>query len=265
MTPNFPAINLAFDKTEEYFKSYRITSHLLKFSGEPNLKHLTSHYEGTVSFFGAMESEINQSIYGSNQNIQVAMFEYLKELLTFWGFGENYKDKIENIVDNYNQTNEQKVDKIYLPKYYELTDNIIHGFTSIANKYISRYEAGLITSNSVVIIQDRPSIKTKLIEQPAKVTEPKKIKVNLTVPQLAYLFKKLCDLKIIEVSQNKEIHIFISENFQPITKNDLRDNISTGKLAKIWSNFDIKDIQFWVSKFIDLHNEAKKDNPNRIK
>jgi len=86
----------------------------------------------------------------------------------------------------------------------------------------------------------------------------------LNTHRLTYLFKALYNANIISVEHVHDIQKMIAHNFQPISKKN-GDNLSTGKLQKIWSDINPNDIAFWEGKFIDLHNNAKKDNPNKVK
>ena len=159
----------------------------------------------------------------------------------------------------------QVIDTAYLPNYFVVVKQVLEDFKRIVNKYVTRYNEGKIVSISQIVIEKNNLLgynKPKLLEP--KKEKHRKIKVNLTIPQLAYLFKLLHRLNIISVDEFKEIHEFIANNFEVQSKKK-GEIISTGKIARLWSNFDIADINFWKDKAIDLSNEAKKDNPNRIK
>lgn len=154
------------------------------------------------------------------------------------------------------------IDIRYLDKYIDIITPIIVNFRNIINKHLVMYERGEFKKG----ITFQSAQAQVLIEN--KITQPKKLenklKANLSVEQIAYLFKLLSDAKIIESPLYKNIHEFISANFNVLTKKD-NEQISTGKIAKLWNNFDAKTSAFWMDKFIDLHNQAKKDNPNNIK
>lgn len=104
MKPEFPRIEKAISFTTEYFKVQRIAACIARFGGGLNLDYLESYYEATMRFQNQMEDEINQNIYGSNKNIQVAMFEQLKDWLdNDWRLNAGYENSVIILVDNYNE------------------------------------------------------------------------------------------------------------------------------------------------------------------
>ena len=89
-------------------------------------------------------------------------------------------------------------------------------------------------------------------------TATPKLKTDLSVPQLALLFKMLNDLKpnIFEVKSEAELHRFISANFE--TKKSKEDGISTDKLRILFNQPDSKAADFWEKHFYTLIAEIKK-------
>ncbi|MFP5040477.1 hypothetical protein [Parasediminibacterium sp. JCM 36343] len=90
-----------------------------------------------------------------------------------------------------------------------------------------------------------------------KVLTPK-LKTNLSVPQLALLFKMLNELKpnIFMVKTEAELHRFISTNFE--TKQSKEEGISTDKLRILFNQPDSKAAEFWAKHFYTLTAEIKK-------
>lgn len=163
---------------------------------------------------------------------------------------------------------EQKPDIIEmssLVEFIKILDLARQNLKALLEKYVSMYDSGKLIKNSLLVPEKflPPSRDIQLIEYP-KTKSKEKIQVNLTVPQIAYLFKMLHDARLIQTSTYKEIHEFIANNFIPSSKGHNED-ISVGKIARIWSNFDVNIAAYWMSKFIDLRNLASKDNPNNIK
>lgn len=109
-------------------------------------------------------------------------------------------------------------------------------------------------------------IKTELAKhekQPTKEESNKpsneRLKVNLSVPQLALLFKMINDLKpsVLNVSTEAELLRFISANFQ--TKNSSVENgISEKKLRILFNQPDDKAIDFWEKHLRTMLAEIKK-------
>lgn len=109
-------------------------------------------------------------------------------------------------------------------------------------------------------------IKTELAKhekQPANeesnTTSNERLKVNMSVPQLALLFKMVNDLKpsVLNVSTEAELLRFISANFQ--TKNSSVENgISENKLRILFNQPDSKAIEFWEKHLRTMIAEIKK-------
>ncbi|WP_121353166.1 hypothetical protein [Flavisolibacter nicotianae] len=156
------------------------------------------------------------------------------------------------------------IDKSYLPQYIDFLKGIIENFKSAIQKHIERYEAGKIKPGTIAIGHLQAIKPATLQPLPETLYKQTKIKVNLTASRLLFLFKMLYELKIIETTTYKELHQFIADSFQVKSKKE-NEQLSVGKLGRLWSNFDVEDAKFWTGKFIELHNRAKKDNPNNIK
>jgi hypothetical protein len=94
----------------------------------------------------------------------------------------------------------------------------------------------------------------------SKLAEAKtnRIKTNLSVPQVALLFKLLNDLKpeIFDIKAEAELHRFISANF--ITKKSGDDGISIDKLRQLFNQPDSKAAEFWFEKLSTMMAAAKK-------
>ncbi len=88
-------------------------------------------------------------------------------------------------------------------------------------------------------------------------TNPK-LKTNLSVPELALLFKLLKDLKptIFDVKSEAELHRFISANFE--TKRTGDKDISTQKLRSQFNQPDCKAAEFWEEKLRLMLADVKK-------
>jgi|GEM_PF-4476547 len=85
-----------------------------------------------------------------------------------------------------------------------------------------------------------------------------KLKTNLSVPQLALIFKMLNELKpgIFNINSDAELHRFISASFE--TKQSKEEGISTDKLRILFNQPDSKAADFWEKHFYTLLTEIKK-------
>jgi len=156
------------------------------------------------------------------------------------------------------------LDTDYTPKYVELLATLLVNLRNVLSKYVKLYDEGKIKAHDVVYVNPQlpvlPQKEQKLLPSP----KGSKINAKLTIPQLAYLFKMLNDEGIIDSNTYKEIHEMIANNFT-VSSKDKGEDISASKIGKMWNAFEAKTAAFWIAKFIDLHNRAKKDNPNNIK
>lgn len=110
--------------------------------------------------------------------------------------------------------------------------------------------------NNLVVIRDN-------IKEILSITDnelPKnKLKTNLTVKEIAYLFRALYEEGIIEARRKTDIFNFIAESFSSKQKEDVSAN-------SIKNAFDIPDfnaMDFWQGKFTHLMQRAKKDKENK--
>ena len=85
-----------------------------------------------------------------------------------------------------------------------------------------------------------------------------KLKTNLSVPELALLFKLLKDLKpnIFDIKSEAELHRFISTNFE--TKRTGDKDISTQKLRSQFNQPESKAAEFWEEKLRLMLADVKK-------
>lgn len=98
----------------------------------------------------------------------------------------------------------------------------------------------------------------KVEENNTVISTNPKLKTNLSVPELALLFKLLKDLKpnIFEVKSEAELHRFISTNFE--TKKTGDKDISTQKLRNLFNQPDAKAAEFWEANIRLLQADVKK-------
>jgi predicted metal-dependent hydrolase len=86
--------------------------------------------------------------------------------------------------------------------------------------------------------------------------EPKnKLKTNLTVKEIAYLFRVLNDEGIIDAKHKTDIFNFIAENFSSKQKED----VSVNSIKNAFDTPDFNAMDFWFEKFIRLRDNVKKD------
>lgn len=158
------------------------------------------------------------------------------------------------------------LDVSYTQQYLELVKKITDNFNRIVNAALKLWDAKKIKSNTTTTIQViQPESQVPLLLSAQQEEGPaQKLQMDLTVPQLLYLFKALKDVGLLKNTNLTEVYKAITNTIRLSSKKD-GEEISVKKLANTWSTLDAKTAQFWVDKFIDLHKAAKKDNPNNIK
>lgn len=82
-----------------------------------------------------------------------------------------------------------------------------------------------------------------------------RLKTNLSVKELTYLFRALHDEKIVESRQKTDIFNFIADNFSSKQK----DEISANSIKNAFDIPDYNAVDFWQEKFTHLMQKAKKD------
>lgn len=130
---------------------------------------------------------------------------------------------------------------------YQFYKEQFHLFQGAIEKAIQELENGNFGSGSPppdIAVQDTQQLLPK-----------KKLKTNLSVTQLGYLFRVIYDLKIIDVQHKTEIYNFIADNFSSKQK----DDVSLNSVKNAFDTPDTQAVNFWQSKFVDLMNKAKKD------
>ena len=128
----------------------------------------------------------------------------------------------------------------FAPEFYQL--HLVPLFDSLKKLLINKQK-------KLELINDRLESKTKI-----------KLRTFLTVPQLAYIFKLLAELKpdIFDVKSKAELQRFISANFS--TKGTTNQEISTDKLKQLFSDPDPDAAEFWRKHFLTMLAETKKFN-----
>jgi predicted metal-dependent hydrolase len=86
-------------------------------------------------------------------------------------------------------------------------------------------------------------------------TKRDKLKTNLTVPELAYLFNALYAEGIITSKHKSDIYKFIADNFS----SKQQDDISVNSIKNHFENPDFNAVDSMHEKFTHIYQQAKKD------
>lgn len=145
-------------------------------------------------------------------------------------------------------------------KIGKVVENTLSGFDLYTliprDKVVSLIPLTLFTiGNSFIVFLEK-----KLREIHENITDKLKerLQTNLSVPELALLFKMTNELKpvIYKTKTKEELFQFISDNFQ--TKKSTKKGISANKLRNEFSNPDFKAIEFWEKNLYTMLSQLKK-------
>lgn len=150
------------------------------------------------------------------------------------------------------------IDTTYLRPYIQRVSKLIDNFKSIVNKYVALYDAGKIVPTTTVVIEQKALSANNSGQLPAPDPQQKKLKIILTVKQLAYLFRLFKDAKpdIIEAKSNAEMFRWISDNFT--TKGKANTPISTNAINNHFSDPEKETATFWASILVEMLKRARK-------
>lgn len=184
--------------------------------------------------------ELNMYISNSFEQIKTHKPElrYSTLLQKFW----------EELFAPYEPKNE--IDKFHIDffkGYFVSYSKSFEKFSSLIIRVFNSYAKGLFnttvqnTQPPVGIFKENPKLKT-----------------NLTVPQLAYLFRLLNDLNpnIFDIEDKTDLSDFIANNF--ITKATESKGISPQNIYNKFSNVEKVTAKFWAEKLQKMLQEARK-------
>lgn len=131
---------------------------------------------------------------------------------------------------------------LFFETIFKSYQNNFHLFKDLTLKAMDDFKKGYLGSFAKLSTQEFPESQ-------------KKIKTNLSVPQLAYLFKVLQEVGIITNNNNQEIYAVLKQNFS----SKKREDISSNTLKNDFEAPDYATIEFWREKFMQLVQKARKD------
>lgn len=141
----------------------------------------------------------------------------------------------------------------YLPKYLNLLNEIFTSFKDVVVPYVDRYKDGRLEGlvpelNKQNHVRELPPIPAVGLPVSGK------LKFNLSVDQLAYLFRLLYDHGLIETPSKAELKRFIIANMS--TKGS--ENISDKSIGNKLSTTEKAEADFLADKLMDMYKAAKK-------
>ena len=198
------------------------------------------HFKRDVEIYLYSEKDAKASDYSFEQQDE-AIAKLRKE-------GKSTEDLVRNgyLRESIGLPGQRKEDD--KPSYYIDTEQLFFPW-----EFYSIYELIRIINSEIAKHEKQPA------NEGSNTTSNERLKVNMSVPQLALLFKMINDLKpaVLNVSTEAELLRFISANFQ--TKNSSVENgISENKLRILFNQPDDKAIDFWEKHLRTMLAEIKK-------
>ncbi len=213
------------------------------------------------------------NIVKEQTNLELTSLKYFYKDIEIYLFAEkddyesNYSfEQVEEALESLRKRGHTEEDLMrlgYVRKYPKL--GILKDDDNEPSVYIDK-EKLLFPFEFYSIYEMQGIIKTEIAKhekQPtneeSNATSVERLKVNLSVPQLALLFKMINDLKpsVLNIKSEAELLRFISANFQ--TKNSSKENgISIQKLRILFNQPDLKAIEFWEKHLHTMLSEVRK-------
>ena len=232
----------------KYFDNYEIS--LGKDFNMPTT-HTESYLQTTLlanaenKFFEAINNkphiEIYRYIQKSFDQVTTRLPELIKATLleNFW---------FELWIPNEPEGEPDKFHQDFFAFHFRAYQASFHVFVAFITKIKEDFSNGLLTPP-----QPQPLLQQL---QPQSIPH-KKLKVNITVPQLTFLFKMLNDLNpaIFDIETKKELSHFIADNF--ITEATKKDGIKEGSVYNLLTDTDKKTAIFWTEKLSKMIQEAR--------
>ena len=224
-------------KLSEFWQEYTFDPHYFKrFMEGPLLSEFVQTIYKRTQHLN--NNEINKYLTVSLSQFKThspqLRFEAMKE--QFWNdyWGPN------NDMGHYSRMNEYDTKYFtHVFKWYKLH---FHLFKEATEQALDDFKKGYLGSFADCAIQQTAQQKPKL-------------KTNLTVKEIAYLFRALHDEGIIEFRQKTDLFSFIADNFSSKQK----DEVSANSIKNAFDTPDLNAVDFWQEKFTHFMQKAKKD------
>jgi hypothetical protein len=259
---------MAINITLLYYNKNQITSGVGLLSGEfAPVKYLFNEVELpswnvlVLNTQQRMEDEIQQIISLNYPHVQSIVFENLREVLSDIRIKSVNKDLITHIADEVNESERLRllkqpngfavsVNKDFLPKYFAVVENAISNLKRIINKYLNLYDTDKLPKSyqppNYLPINTTPLVNDR---------EEKRLKVNMTVEQLAFLFRILKDSGLV-MGADKEIARFIVDHFETTARQGKK--ISADNLRKLFSTKNPDIVNFWIAHFKKMQEKTER-------
>jgi hypothetical protein len=260
-------VDLAFSSQdrmeEEILQHIRISDKLAKEELQDYLQEWVSYFEKCLKHPEIIEKIINE--YNEKQlsdyekvidesekkfreTYEYKTYDHLQfyqtDILRYNRFpGVSYSPTLVQYLKFFEAPDPDLIDESYLPQYMIFINPIISRCIKIAKKRLGYLKGG----NELKQLPASTS-KSKAIELPH--VPPKRLKVSLSVEELAMLIRLLKDCNIITTKPDKAIHSFVAENFETVGRKGAK--ISSANMGRLFSSKNTDLLNFWIKKFNQL-------------
>lgn len=145
------------------------------------------------------------------------------------------------------------IDLTYVDEYFQKIDKLLSTFRNIVEKYVRQYDEGkIVPLGNMGQLPSSTKNENKLLEESIPIPSYK-VKTNLSVAKLAYLFRMLYDAGLLASANKEDLYRSLSANFT--TKKT--DNISTNTLNNDFNSPEKATAEFWEAKLKEMLKQAK--------
>lgn len=259
LTHNLEAKVLYFELLKDWLTDWRI----VRLNKELIIQEVDKYNDKTYADF-VIETDEKVKKFQQNPYFHLGnKVEYeveRKGLVSLFGFSHSlpYKTKEINYIYYCNDVVPELIDIDFIQPYYEVVNAVIRNFRAVVEKYVRLYNEGHFISLPQI------TIEKKLLENSNKKLHlnlpsiGNKLKVNLSVKELTFLFRILKEKELIQAETLTEIYRFIAANF--ITK--AKDDISEDSIKNNYNTIDPKTAAMWTEHFRSWVSDAKKIGEN---
>jgi predicted transcriptional regulator len=136
-------------------------------------------------------------------------------------------------------------------------NNVLKDFKPYLTRLTRKYSP-IIFSNELTL-----SIQEWLAENkiPDDVSKSEKVKTNLSVDKLSYLFRVLVDLNLVSPDNKAAVIRMITNNFE----SKMKENLSQRSVETKFYDPSDESIAFWKDQFVKMIAKTEKDRENNLK
>ncbi len=248
----FPRINNGLRVTLVYYDIKHISRTVNVLSGrmqqakllDEKGKELPSWDEIVFLLHAQLEDEIQQIINLNYPHVRNIVFENLREFIETPQIKAVQKEHITKLLLDFNASEEERVstkhptgfslgaDPAFLPDYFIIVEKALNNLKRIINKYLRLNDTGKLP------VYQPESYLPQNVPPVIEDDSSKKLSLNMTGQQLAFLFQLLDDSKALKYDDKKDMQKFLFENVEVKTK--------------------LTGFKYFQNKFTDIDKAAKK-------